>query len=64
VKVLSYPILSDIRKIIPLPEGSNALPVCPSAKGNKLMKIRVVHWWNGTERGKPKLKFKTNLNCM
>jgi hypothetical protein len=28
------------------------------------MKMGVVHWLNGAERGKPKLKFKTNLSCM
>jgi len=64
VKVLSYPRLPDIRKSIPLFEGSNASPVCPSGNGNTLTKMSVVHWLNGTDKGKTKLKFKTNLNCM
>jgi hypothetical protein len=57
-------MLPDIRESIRMFEGANASPVCPSGNGRTLMKMSVVHWLNGTVRGKPKLKFKTNLNCM
>jgi hypothetical protein len=64
MKVLSHPRLPDIRKSINLFEGPNSSPVCPYGNGSTLMKMGVVLWLNGADRGKPKLKFKTNLSCM
>ena len=28
--------------------------VCPSSKNKMYMKISMEHWWNDTDRGKPK----------
>jgi len=35
-------------------EGSQASPICLSAKSNRWMKMSMEHWWNDTDRGKQK----------
>ena len=46
-------MLSDTRKTTVLFEGSQVSPVCPSDKSSIKM-TTTEHWWNDTNRGKPK----------
>jgi hypothetical protein len=51
MKLLLYPVLSDISNIV-LFEVSQASPACPSAKSTIMMKMSIEHWWNDTDKGK------------
>jgi hypothetical protein len=43
--------------------GPQASPICPSGKGNMLMKISVGCWWNDTDRVKLKYCERNLLQC-
>jgi hypothetical protein len=47
-------ILPDIRKNNVLFAGSQASPACPSDKISIKVKMSMEHWWNDTDKGKPK----------
>ena len=59
-EVLSYPMLPYFRKKHCFLEGSQASAVCPSGKCN--MKMNMEHWWNKSDRGKPKYLEKKYLS--
>lgn len=44
-------------------EGSYASPVCPSGKSDTWMKINTEHWWNVTDRRKPKYSDRNLSQC-
>jgi hypothetical protein len=55
------PLLPDIRKSVALFAGSQASPACSYGKSSPMMKLRVEHWRNDTDRMKEKYFF-TNLS--
>jgi len=40
-------------------EGSQVSPICPSGKRDMYMKMRMVHWWNDSD----KVKWNTRRNA-
>jgi len=46
-----------------LSEASQASPVCPSGKSNVWVKISVEHWWDDTDRVKPKHSVQNLPHC-
>ena len=44
-------------------EGSQAEPACPSDNTTIKMKMGMGHWWNDTDRAKPKCSEKTLFSC-
>ena len=51
VRVLVYPMLPNFRNRTDLVQGYRVSPACPSGNSSVSMKMRVEHWWNGTDRG-------------
>jgi hypothetical protein len=54
VTVTVYPALPDMQKSTAWSEGSHASPACPSDNSSITMKMSTEHWWNDTDRGRPK----------
>jgi hypothetical protein len=54
VKIIFSPVLSDIKSSIPLLEVSQDFPTFPPDRSSIKMKMSMEHWWNDTDRGKPK----------